>query len=124
MNNYSVIYKKFSKYKVYTNTLDNFCKKKIKKIDVLKIDTEGHELEVLKGGKKILNNTKIIQIEIMETKKKFEKKFTIINNFLKKYNFEILKKKKIWSVSIFSNIKAIDILYVKNITKKINTIKN
>jgi FkbM family methyltransferase len=118
------IFKKFSEFKVYTNTLDNFCKKKIKKIDVLKIDTEGHELEVLKGGKKILNNTKIIQIEIMETKKKFKKKFTIINNFLKKYHFEILKKKKIWSVSIFSNIKAIDILYVKNITNGINTMKN
>lgn len=107
------IFKKFSKFKVYTNTLDNFCKK-IKRIDILKIDTEGHELEVLRGGKNILNNTNIIQIEIMEKKMYFNKKFTKVDNFLKKYNFEIIKKKEIWSVSFFSNIKAIDVLYKKN----------
>jgi FkbM family methyltransferase len=106
------IFKKFSKFKVYTDTLDNFCKK-ISKIDILKIDTEGHELEVLKGGKNILHNTNIIQIEIMGKKKYFEKKFKKVNDFLKKYNFEIIKKKKIWSVSLFSNIEAIDVLYSK-----------
>jgi FkbM family methyltransferase len=106
------IFKKFSKFKVYTDTLDNFCKK-ITKIDILKIDTEGHELEVLKGGKNILHNTNIIQIEIMEKKKKFSKKFKKVDNFLKKYNFEIIKKKKIWSVSLLSSIEAIDVLYSK-----------
>jgi len=114
------IFKKFSKFKVYTDTLDNFCKK-ISKIDILKIDTEGHELEVLKGGKNILHNTNIIQIEIMEKKKYFEKKFKKVNDFLKKYNFEIIKKKKIWSVSLFSNIEAIDVLYSKKqLNKSIN----
>ena len=40
---------------VNTITLDKFCKKnKISKIDLLKIDTEGHEREVLEGGKKVL----------------------------------------------------------------------
>ena len=97
---------------MYTDTLDNFCKK-ITKIDILKIDTEGHELEVLKGGKNILHNTNIIQIEIMEKKKKFSKKFKKVDNFLKKYNFEIIKKKKIWSVSLLSSIEAIDVLYSK-----------
>ena len=107
------IFKKFIKFKVRTISLDNFCKKKkITRIELLKIDTEGHEFQVLKGGKKILNKTKIIQVEIMDKKKLFAKKFTRINNFLIKCNFKLLKIKNIWSVSILSNIKAVDTLYV------------
>jgi FkbM family methyltransferase len=107
------LFKKFTQFQVKTITLDVFCKKKnINKIELLKIDTEGHEFHVLKGGKKILNKTKIIQIEIMDNKKLFKKKFSQINNFLLKYNFKLLKIKNIWSVSILSNIKAIDALYI------------
>ena len=107
------IFKKFIKFQVSTISLDNFCEKKnITRIELLKIDTEGHELQVLKGGKKILNKTKIIQVEIMAKKKLFDKKNTKINNFLIKYNFKLLKLKNIWSVSVLSNIKAIDVLYV------------
>jgi hypothetical protein len=107
------IFKKFIKFQVRTISLDGFCKKKnITRIELLKVDTEGHEFKVLKGGKKILNKTKIIQVEIMDKKKLFAKKFTKINNFLIKYNFKLLKLKNIWSVSILSNIKAIDALYV------------
>jgi FkbM family methyltransferase len=107
------IFKTFSNFQVQTITMDNFCKKKnINKVELLKIDTEGHEFHVLKGAKKILNTTKIIQIEIMDNKKLFKKKFVKINNFLKKYNFKLLKTKKIWSVSILSNITAMDALYV------------
>ena len=105
--------KKFIKFQVRTISLDSFCeKKKISRIELLKIDTEGHEFQVLKGGKKLLNKTKIIQVEIMDKKKLFSKKFTRINNFLIKYNFKLLKIKNIWSVSMLSNIKAIDALYV------------
>ena len=90
------IFKKFTQFQVKTITLDAFCKKKnIKKIELLKIDTEGHEFHVLKKGKKILNKTKIIQIEIMDNKKLFKKKFIQINNFLLKYNFKLLKIKNI-----------------------------
>ena len=107
------IFKKFITFQVRTISLDNFCKKKkISRIELLKIDTEGHEFQVLKGGKKLLNKTKIIQVEIMDKKNLFEKKFAQINNFLIKYNFKLLKIKKIWSVSFLSNIKAIDALYV------------
>jgi len=107
------ILKKFIKFKVQTITLDNFCKKKkINKIELLKIDTEGHEFDVLKSGKKILKNTKIIQLEIMDKKNFLKKKFISINNFLLKYNFKLLKVKNIWSISILSNLKAIDVLYV------------
>ena len=49
--------------------LDTFCfKKSIKKIDILKIDVEGFELQVLQGASKILNNTDYILIEIQDNK--------------------------------------------------------
>ena len=109
------LFKKYKKFTVRTNTLDNYCKqKKIFRIDVLKIDTEGHEFNVLDGAKKILNKTRIIQIEIMSKKRLFEKKFTKINNFLKKYDFKLLKKKKLWIASVFSNIRIVDYLYIRN----------
>ena len=101
-------------YKTKTVTLDTFCKKKkIKEIELLKIDTEGHEMNVLNGAKSILKKTKIIQVEILSKKKIFQKKFIEIDKFLKRYHFKLLKIKRIWSTSIFSNIKAIDALYIK-----------
>ncbi len=47
-------------------TMDNFVQEmNIKRIDFIKIDTEGHELHVLKGSKKTLNKFHpILQIEI------------------------------------------------------------
>ncbi len=51
---------------VKTQTLDDFCEKnKISKIDFLKIDTQGHEYEVLLGAQNLLkkNNVKIIEFE-------------------------------------------------------------
>jgi FkbM family methyltransferase len=45
---------------IETTTIDKFCEeKKIEKIDILKIDTEGFELEVMKGAKKLMANGKI-----------------------------------------------------------------
>ena len=49
--------KDFSEIDVQTQTLDNFClSQKIENIDVLKIDTEGNEVNVLKGAKKTIKN--------------------------------------------------------------------
>ena len=49
--------KKFKTLFVKTQTLDNFCKEKnISKIEVLKIDVEGGELDILNGSKKMLKN--------------------------------------------------------------------
>mgnify|MGYP001228589029 FL=1 len=42
---------------------DFFYQKKIKTIHILKIDTEGFELNVIKGAKKVMKKTKIIIIE-------------------------------------------------------------
>jgi FkbM family methyltransferase len=52
--------KKFilQKNKIEVNKLDNFYFQK--KIDFIKIDTEGHDLQVLKGGKKTIKKYKPI----------------------------------------------------------------
>ena len=72
-------------------SLDEFLiRKKIKKIDLLKIDTQGNELNVLKGSKKILKNIKFIKLELM-LYDYYEKSYSIseIDSFLMKYNFKI-----------------------------------
>jgi FkbM family methyltransferase len=50
-------------------TLDKFCdQKKVAKIDLIKIDVEGHELNVLRGMSKLLSQKRIkhVFIEILE----------------------------------------------------------
>ena len=106
--------KGFKILKVKTNTIDNFCKNnKVTKIDILKIDAEGSELEILKGSKKILHKTKIIQVEILQNKKNFNKIKKKITILLKKYNFHKTSEKNIYSVSLFSNLKSSDLLFIK-----------
>jgi len=62
--------KKIKKQKIKTDTLDNIAKKYKnlfnKKIDFIKIDTEGNDLKVLKGAIKTLkkHKPKLIQIEM------------------------------------------------------------
>jgi len=50
------------------STIDSICNEQIKEIDFLKIDVEGHELEVLKGAAKMIKDNKIniIQFEFNE----------------------------------------------------------
>lgn len=106
--------KKFLSLKIKTNTLDNFCKvNKIKKIDILKIDVEGSELKVLEGSKKILDKTNIIQVEILQNKKNFDKIKNKLTILLKKNNFHKIGEKNIYSVSLFSNLKSSDLLFIK-----------
>ena len=67
-------------------SIDSFCKKKnINKIDLLKIDTEGHEAEVLKGATRMLKkNIRYILIEFHFSKiyKNYDR--TKIENILEK----------------------------------------
>lgn len=49
--------------KVQIETLDDYCKKNdIQNIDQLKIDVEGHELDVLEGGLQMIRNKKVKMI--------------------------------------------------------------
>jgi FkbM family methyltransferase len=107
--------KNYSKLQVQCQTLDNFAKKNnINKIDLLKFDTEGNELNILKGASKILKNTSIVYFEILSKKNYFESKFNKIHNILLKNNFFLYKKKKIITVSFLSNLIAYDLIYLKN----------
>ena len=77
---------------VKTRTLKKITsEKKIKKIDLLKIDTEGHELEVLQGLGKKINMIKYILIEFHQDSIFLSYKPQRIHNHLIKNNF-ILKK--------------------------------
>ena len=107
--------KGFIKYVVPTITLDSFVKKKqIKFISILKIDVDGSEKKVLNGAKRNLkkNKIKIILVEILDRKNFHKKKEKQIITFLKKYNFELIKKSITLSTSCFSNIKGGDYLFV------------
>ena len=63
----------------------------------------------------MLKNTQFVQVEVLDAKKNYNKKFTKIKKILeKKHNFRIIEKKNIWSVGLFSNLKACDLLFYKN----------
>ena len=105
----------YEKIEVRTNTIDNFCKKsRIKYIDLLKIDSEGHEEYILKGSKNLLkkNQVNVIYVEILSQKNNFKSKKKKIINFLNNYGFKFIKEYPIKSVSIFSNLKSSDLLLV------------
>lgn len=74
-------------------TLDEFChSNKINAIDFLKIDTEGYDLEVLKGAKNVLskNVAKVIQVEVsLNTYNTFHVDLIEIRQFLDLYNYKI-----------------------------------
>ena len=87
------------KIKCKTDTLDNLHKiLKLKNVDLIKIDTEGHEKKVLLGAKKflLLTNAKIIQIE-----------FNWHHLFMKNSIFEfsqILKNYKVFQLDLYNGI--------------------
>jgi FkbM family methyltransferase len=109
INNNSVYYKNknkmlysrndkrpFKKIKVRITTLQNYLKKnKIKKIDFLKIDTEGHEFKVLLGLKNYISKVNFIMFEHHYDNMIIKDyNFSKINNFLLKNNFKKIFKAK------------------------------
>ena len=96
-----------NKIKIRSLTIDKFIKqKKIKKIDLLKIDTEGHELEVLKGALKTIQEHKVkfilIELHFSKMYQNYSKKK--IESFLAKNNFFLLKKFKFPFLSFVDNL--------------------
>ena len=63
-------------------------------IDLLKIDTEGHELEVLKSGNKTLTKVKFILIEFRLNDMYLNYNSNKIHNFLKLKKFKLVKNFK------------------------------
>lgn len=82
-------------YDVDLISIDSFCKiNNISKIDFLKTDTEGYELEVLKGASEMMDKNKIqfVYVEVF-FKENFigQASFGDIYNFLLAKNFELVK---------------------------------
>jgi FkbM family methyltransferase len=66
---------------------DYIIEKNIQSIDFLKIDTEGYELNVLKGFEDFLHNVKIIQFEYGGTFLDNNVKLIDVINYLKQFGF-------------------------------------
>ena len=81
------------KEEVVTDTIDNFCQKQnISKIDLLKLDVEGHELACLKGAHRMLPKIKNIQFEMSSRSRDAGTYFKDIFDYLADYRiYRILK---------------------------------
>ena len=71
-----------------------FIKKNIKHIDLIKIDTEGHELEVLLGLEKKIKNVKAFLVEFHDNKTYLNYNNKKIDKILSKNNFKLKKRIK------------------------------
>lgn len=73
---------------------DFFLKKNIKNVDLIKVDTEGHELEVLLGLQKEILLVKAFLIEFHDNQTYLNYDNRKIEKILKKNNFELKKRIK------------------------------
>ena len=98
----------YQKVRIKTVRLVDILKKnKINHVDLLKVDTEGHELEVLEGLKKKINQIQFILIEFHRDKIYLKYNPKKIHNHLLKYNFVLKAKFKFpftsWEDRIYFN---------------------
>jgi FkbM family methyltransferase len=81
------------KEKIKVSTLSEFCSdQSISKIDYLKIDTEGYDLEVLKGGTDLLKKQSVSFIEIelgMNPENHYHVDFVEVKSFLENFDYRI-----------------------------------
>ena len=83
--------------KVNVMKLDDFCDDyKISNIDLLKIDTEGHEKQVLEGALNLIKEKKIKYILLEFHLSNMYSNYSVndLENFLDNCNFKLLKKYK------------------------------
>jgi FkbM family methyltransferase len=82
-----------SKEIIHSVTLDNFCREKsVEKIDVLKIDVEGFELEVLSGAHELLSKHCVKYIIFEHSRILMEKQqrpFDQVYQLLTKYGYRV-----------------------------------
>ena len=86
----------FNEITACQQSIDDYMqKKKILKIDFLKIDTEGYEFEILLGAKKNMKNINLVLFEHhYDDMIKKNYKFSDVHNLLNKNNFERIYKIK------------------------------
>lgn len=92
------------------NTIDNYCiQKNISQIDFLKIDTEGQELNILKGAEKMIKNNKIkiIQFEFNNFNVYYRIFLKDFYDLLNNYNFYRTHKNGLITLGEYDTINEI-----------------
>ena len=108
-------YKKEKNIIVQSITLDKYIKdKKINKIDILKIDTQGYELNILKGlTNSLKNKIKFVELEItVEDSYLNNPKFYEIDKYLNQNNFKLFKIEDMFYDNKKLNIRFFDAVYI------------
>lgn len=101
--------------KVGVETIDSYCKKEnIKKIDILKLDTQGTEYKVLEGAKKMLlkNAISLIYMEIILVDTYIgQKTLPEITDFMDSFGYRLFN---IYSPLISTNkeLNQIDVIFI------------
>lgn len=89
---------------MHSDTLNN--KFENTKIKLLKIDAEGHELEVLKGGSEIFSNIEYISVDCGPEKGEDQNiTFVEVNKYLSKKGFELIGVNKDRLIGLYKNDK-------------------
>ncbi len=102
---------------VKVKKLDTFLEEnKISSIDLLKIDTQGAEIEILKGAEKILNSKKVNVIEleyILGIAHEFRSSLYELEEMLHKNKYKLIAIEHSDNIISFSNYQT-NLIYVKN----------
>tara|TARA_B100000945_G_scaffold255410_1_gene212598 strand:- start:4 stop:678 length:675 start_codon:yes stop_codon:yes gene_type:complete len=109
LKNFLIKQKKIKQiYDVETTTVDDYFKGLNLQNSLLKIDVEGHELNVLKGSKNTIKKINFVLIENQFFDIYKDKNFNDCHNFLKNNQFDLIKKFR------FPTFHFEDRLYKKN----------
>jgi len=109
LKNFLIKQKKIKKiYDVETTTVDDYFKGLNLQNSLLKIDVEGHELNVLEGSKNTIKKIDFVLIENQFFDIYKDNNINECHNFLKNYQFDLIKKFR------FPTFHFEDRLYKKN----------
>ncbi len=94
-----------NKYKIFSTNIDQIIDDKILEIpDYIKIDVDGIEHLILKGGLSVLKDPKILEIQI-EINENYTEQFNTILKIMKESNFKLKEKKRNDSSKYYLNEK-------------------
>ena len=89
-------------YEVYVTSIDEYVEQNELKVDFIKIDIEGNELNALSGAKMTLDKINALMVEVTENHE-------LVSNFLLEYGFNIYDEygENFRSISFSGNVFAV-----------------